>query len=35
MYGMEKPFSHNNLKEQQKAFEEAGFDILKAEDLTV
>ena len=28
--GLEKPFSHNNLKEQRKAFEEAGFDILKA-----
>jgi len=28
--GLEKPFSHNNLKEQREAFEKAGFDILKA-----
>ena len=28
--GMEKPFSHNNLKEQRELFEKAGFDILKA-----
>ena len=30
--GMERPFTHNNLKEQRKAFEEAGFEILKAEE---
>ncbi len=30
--GLEKPFPHNNLKEQRAAFEEAGFDILKAEE---
>lgn len=30
--GLEKPFPHNNLKEQRKAFEEAGFDILRAEE---
>jgi SAM-dependent methyltransferase len=30
--GLEKPFSHNNLKEQQEAFEKAGFDILRAEE---
>ena len=29
---LEKPFSHNNLKEQRKAFEEAGFEILRAEE---
>ena len=30
--GLEKPFSHNNLKEQREAFEKAGFNILKAEE---
>ncbi len=30
--GLEKPFPHNNLKEQRAAFAEAGFDILKAEE---
>ena len=30
--GLEKPFPHNNLKEQRGAFEEVGFDILKAEE---
>jgi hypothetical protein len=30
--GLEKPFSHNNLKEQREAFEKAGFDILKADE---
>ena len=30
--GLEKPFPHNNLKEQRRAFEEVGFDILKAEE---
>ena len=29
---VEKPFPHNNLKEQREAFEKAGFDILKAEE---
>ena len=27
-----KPFPHNNLKEQKKAFEDAGFEILQAEE---
>lgn len=30
--GLEKPLSHNNLKEQREAFEKAGFDILKADE---
>ena len=30
--GVEKPFPHNNLTERQKAFEDAGFEILKAEE---
>ena len=30
--GTEKPFSHNNLKEQRTLFEEAGFEILQAEE---
>ena len=30
--GLERPFPHNNLKEQRKAFEKLGFDILKAEE---
>ena len=30
--GMEKPFPHNNLKEQREAFEKAGFDIVRAEE---
>ena len=30
--GLEKPFPHNNLKEQREIFEEAGFEILKAEE---
>ena len=30
--GLEKPFSHNTLKEQREAFEKAGFNILKAEE---
>ena len=30
--GLEKPLSHNNLKEQREAFEKAGFDIIKAEE---
>ena len=29
---MEKPFPHNHLKEQREAFEEAGFEILQAEE---
>ena len=29
---VEKPFPHNNLKEQREAFEKAGFDIVKAEE---
>jgi len=29
---LEKPVSHNNLKEQREAFEKAGFDILNAEE---
>ena len=28
----EKPFPHNNLKEQREAFEKAGFDILRGEE---
>ena len=28
--GLEKPFSHNNLKEQREAFEKAGFNIIKS-----
>ncbi len=28
----EKPFAHLNLREQRQAFEEAGFDILRAEE---
>ncbi|MBQ4234396.1 MAG: class I SAM-dependent methyltransferase [Firmicutes bacterium] len=30
--GTEKPFPHNNMKEQRKAFVKAGFDILRAEE---
>ena len=30
--GVGKPFPHNNLKEQRKAFEKAGFEILRAEE---
>ncbi len=30
--GQKMPFPHNNLKEQQEAFEKAGFDILRAEE---
>ena len=30
--GVEKPFPHNHLKEQREAFEEAGFEILQAEE---
>ena len=30
--GLSKPFPHNNLKEQRAAFEEAGFEILQAEE---
>ena len=30
--GAEKPFPHNNLKEQRQLFESAGFEILKAEE---
>ena len=30
--GTEKPFPHNNLKEQRTLFEEAGFEILRAEE---
>ena len=30
--GVEKPFPHNNLKEQREAFEKAGFEILRAEE---
>ena len=30
--GCEKPFPHLNLKEQRRAFEEAGFAILRAEE---
>lgn len=30
--GLEKPFSDNNLKEQQEAFEKAGFDIVRAKE---
>ena len=30
--GTKKPFPHNNLKEQREIFENAGFDIVKAEE---
>ena len=30
--GLEKPFPHNNLKEQKEAFEQAGFEILQADE---
>ena len=30
--GIEKPFSHNNLTEQRKAFEDEGFEILQADE---
>ena len=30
--GLEKPFPHNNLKEQQEAFEKAGFEMIRAEE---
>ena len=30
--GLEKPFPHNNLKEQREAFEKTGFTILKADE---
>ena len=30
--GVEKPFPHNNLREQREAFEKAGFEILRAEE---
>ncbi len=30
--GLEKPFPHNNLREQREVFEEAGFDIQRAEE---
>ena len=30
--GTEKPFPHNNLKEQRERFEKAGFEIVRAEE---
>ena len=31
--GLENPFPHNNLKEQREAFEKAGFEIIKTDEV--